>query len=107
MKQCLATIAGVEKGDDEEEEEEEEEEDEEEDEELEDPFAPAKPKKIVKFLPPVKKFWHSKIFAGTREILFRMPIFLLLLLDFLFPFCLWAKIIIFWVFLGCHSKFTN
>ena len=52
MKQCLATIAGVEKGD--EEEEEEEEEDEEEDEELEDPFAPSKPKKNVNF--PVKYF---------------------------------------------------
>ena len=52
MKQCLATIAGVEKGD--EEEEEEEEEDEEEDEELEDPFAPSKPKKTVNF--PVKNF---------------------------------------------------
>ena len=51
MKQCLATIAGVEKGD---EEEEEEEEDEEEDEELEDPFAPSKPKKTVNF--PVKNF---------------------------------------------------
>ena len=49
MKQCLATIAGVEKGD-----EEEEEEDEEEDEELEDPFAPSKPKKIVNS--PVKNF---------------------------------------------------
>ena len=90
MKQCLATIAGVEKGD-EEEEEDEEEEDEEEDEELEDPFAPAKPKKIVKFLPPVKKFWHSKIFAGTREILFRMPIFLLLLLDFFVYFLFMGK----------------
>ena len=61
MKQCLATIAGVEKGD---EEEEEEEEDEEEDEELEDPFAPSKPKKTVNF--PVKNFpsfqkWIKKI----------------------------------------------
>ena len=91
MKQCLATIAGVEKGDEEEEEEEEEEEDEEEDEELEDPFAPAKPKKIVKFFSPVKKFWHSKIFAGTREILFRMPIFLLLLLDFFVYFLFMGK----------------
>ena len=48
MKQCLATIAGVEKEqEDDEEEEEEEEEEEDLDEELEDPFAPAKPKKTV------------------------------------------------------------
>ena len=40
----------------------------------------------------IQKFWHSKIFAETREILLRMPIFVYFLcLIFLFTFLFMAK----------------